>query len=495
MHDEQEVHAFYRRSHARTKERIRNQLFLLFFANTLAVAWGTHAVHGKRSHLLFTDPATTAETTTTLLTSGSKQRHRSSIWSSKLDDVPPKPQVDKAGTNNENSHSPAQIRSSTRQSTTSTSFDVTVLEAPSIAHENAVRYCMTLAESAWDSSQVVRVLVRFGSFLNSLGEDDYSTLGTGQPSRNWLINGIQMPMALAKAIENKNLNVKLSGNGNYDLLINLNTLPDWYLGIDGKTEPLTFDLVTVCLHEAYHGLLVSGNNINIEYDSELNTYLSHHVQPSKIGRFDQFMANQGDCNIDGYKHNETLLGDVLTSNNLYFVDATRTRIAKLHAPNPFIPGSSLYHLSESEYGASGDLNDLMTPIINMAYSQHNVGDVLLQIQERMMDLEYQPQAAMCENIGPPISVNNPVTQTGGGSGSDRMREDSFGEGFKLKIGNTEVSGWILVGAAVGVILLIIGILALRQCIQSQRRAQRPQRRTRRDEAVAKKHGGNEASIV
>lgn len=421
---------------------------------------------------------------------------KSLIWSSKIHDELPVAEVDRAGGKSAPSHSPARESDKTRQATASSRFEVTIIDAPSGAHETAVRYCMSLAEAAWVSSQAVRVLVQFGAFIDSTGGDDFGTLGTGQPSRNWLINGIQMPMALAKAIEGKDLNARLSGTGNFDLLINLNTNPDWYLGTDGKTEDLKFDLVTVCLHEAYHGLLMSGNNLAIEFDSDLKTYLAYHIQPSKIGRMDQFMSNHEDCNIDGYKFNETLLGDVLTSNNLYFTDASRTRIGKLHAPNPFIPGSSLYHLSESEYGAPGNPDDLMTPVINMAYSQHNVGAVTLAIQATMMDLETQPAAWQCPDIGPPASVADPVTQAGGGSGSQRELGVGLPSGgFTVSIGSTEISGWVIVGAAVGVLLLAVALLALRQCMQQKNARARPERRTRRDEAVAKREGGNEGGIV
>jgi hypothetical protein len=484
------------RGRTRSVRRIRHVLIVLSLATSSAAGWSAKESATDGSEFFGSSPPTTSAETTVVQPSRSEAPQRPTIWSSELDDVLPVPHVCVGGKENAYSHNPAYPPSLVRQATTSTGFDIDVLEAPSIAHETAVRYCLSLAEKTWVSSQTVRVLVRFGAFLTDRGADDYTTLGTGQPTRNWLLNGIQMPMALAKAIENKDLNEKLSGTANYDLLINLNTLPDWYLGTDGKTKPLTFDLVTVCLHEAYHGLLVSGNNIDVSYDQEVGGYLAHHIQPTKIGRFDQFMANQDDCNIDGYKFNETLLGAALTSNNLFFVDATRKRIAKLHAPNPYIPGSSLYHLSESEYGAPGNANDLMSPIINMAYSQHNVGDVMLRIQDIMLDMEYQPQAAICKNIDAPVSLADPITQTGGGSGSDREDRTGPGKGrFKIKIGHTELSGWVLVGVGVGALVLIVVLLALGQCARVRRTQSRPEQRMRREEAVAKKGGGNEAGVV
>lgn len=139
-----------------------------------------------------------------------------------------------------------------------------------------------------------------------------------------------MPMALAKAVDNYDLNEKLTGEDNYDVLIELNSFTSWYTGTDAKTTDFEFDLPTVCLHETFHGLLVSGNNLYIDYDSNVEQYRARYLQPKKVGRLDQFMANQENCNIEGYKFNDTLLGTVLTSNNLFFVDSFQKRIAKLH---------------------------------------------------------------------------------------------------------------------------------------------------------------------
>lgn len=296
-----------------------------------------------------------------------------------------------------------------------------------------------------------------------------------------------MPMALAKAVDNYDLNAKLSGEDNYDVLVELNSRASWYLGTDARTTDMKFDLPTVCLHETFHGLLVSGNNLYIDYDIKIEQYRARYLQPNKVGRFDQFMANQENCNIEGYKFNDTALGAVFTSNNLFFVDAFQKRIAKLHGPRPFTFGSSLYHLSETMYGRPGDPNDLMTPVISMGYSQHNIGDVMLDIEEIMMDIDSQRSAFVCENIGPPLVEQNPATQYGGGGSGDRDVGDILPASFTVTIAGKTIDGWVLVASCVGAVVGIILILALLQfcgCCAAKRNRQ--QTEAWREDGTAKK---------
>lgn len=406
------------------------------------------------------------------------------------------------GLTNARSYSPATKETRERQSTTSTKFTVDIENSPSSGYDTAVRYCASLAEARWKSPQTVRVKVIFSLFQDINGQSDSQILGTGRPSRNWLFkfegsSTIQMPMALAKAVDNNDLNAKLSGDDNYDVLIELNSRVGWYLGTDAKTDDFKFDLATVCLHEIFHGLLVSGNNIFIDYDPSVESYRARYLQPNKVGRFDQFMANQQNCNIVGYKFNETELGSALTSNNLFFVDAFQKRIAKLHAPRPFVLGSSLYHLSESMYGRPGDANDLMTPIINMGYSQHNIGDVMITMLETMMDMKNQPAAFVCENIGPPFEEEDPVTQYSGGDILNDKNDLDFNPGsFSVVIGGKTIDGWVLIGSCVGTVVLLVAMVALLQlCGCCESKPKRPKRRTRREDAVARREGGNISGLV
>lgn len=374
-------------------------------------------------------------------------------------------------------------RQGRQQGVTGSVFEADISGAPTEEHVEAIRYCMELASQAWDSSQLVRVSVRFRSFGSSL------TLGTGQPSRNWLLDGVQMPMALAKAIEQADLNAALSGDNFYDVLIELNSLTNWYTKTDAQTADSTFDLVTVCLHETYHGLLMSGSNIEVAFSDEVGTFVARHVNPGKIGRFDQFMANHENCNIEGYKFNQTQLGAVLTSNNLFFVDSAGRRVGELFAPRPNIGGSSLYHLSESAYSSSGS-DDLMTPIINMAYSQHNVGLTVRDMQAVMLDFDGQPAARTCEQIGEPILTSNPVEQTNGDEGSSG-RQNGIISSFSVTLFGKTLSGWVVVGVGVAVLVVLVMGIRLATCRCRGRPVERPQRHVKREEAVARISGGNE----
>ena len=61
---------------------------------------------------------------------------------------------------------------------------------------------------------------------------------------------VYYPIALAEKIAGKSLDDDLEG----DLTLRINNSMNWYLGTDGNTPALKYDLVTVALHEICHGL-------------------------------------------------------------------------------------------------------------------------------------------------------------------------------------------------------------------------------------------------
>lgn len=380
-------------------------------------------------------------------------------------------------------------RQAARQS--SSTFSASIVGSASSAHKNAVNFCMELAEKNWVSDVGVTVKVSFSDLGDTL------ILGTAQPSRNWIVNNYICPVALAEAVVQEELNSGNSGDAKFDILMTLNSRANWYLGTDANPPSSQYDLVTVCLHEVYHGLFMSGGNIGISINQADLSYSAIFLRETASGRFDSFMANQDGCNITAYKDNPSNLGTVLTGNNLWFVSESE-RIGKLYAPRPYTPGSSLYHLSEADYAEDGDNNDLMTPAIGSRYGQHNPGPIIQRIQDLILDFEGRPGADSCTAVNPPEIDDTPIDQ-GSGDGSDPSKSnEGEASGFTVKIGETTVSGWVLIGAAAGAVVAILLVsFTIRAVLSSKRknsaRKERPRRRVM--DTVIFADGGNEGSIV
>lgn len=217
-------------------------------------------------------------------------------------------------------------------------------------------------------------------------------------------------------------------------------------------------------------------------------YAAFFVRGGVTGRFDSFMANQDGCNITAYREDPSSLGMVLTSNNLWFVSESE-RIAKLYAPKPYVAGSSIYHLSETDYGAGdGEDNDLMTPAIGSNYAQHNIGPIMSRIQALVLDIEGKVGADRCEVVNPPEEDNTPINQETGNI-TDPNRVDQEGlRGFVVKIGDALVSGWVFIGAAAGVIALVTVSVVIK-CVLSSNTKSRGRPRRRVQEPLRHGNGG------
>lgn len=357
-----------------------------------------------------------------------------------------------------------------------TQFLPTFIGEVSNSQKQAIQYCMALASETWDSSIPVTVRVNFSDMGNNL------LLGSAQPSRSWIVNEFICPVALAEAVVAEDLNVNLPDQSSFDILMTLNTRAKWYDGTDAKTPRGHFDLVTVCLHEIHHGLFMTGGNIGIRRNPVDQSYHAVFFRENVGGRFDAFMANQDDCQISAYSDSPQHLGTVLTGNNLWF-SSEGERIGRLHAPTPFISGSSLYHLSESTYGFSGDDNDLMTPAIGSNYGQHNVGTIISQIQALMLDIDAKPGAKQCATVNAPVIDNTPIIQPNpnpNGEGGENVFTCGD-EGFRIALGSQCINGWIIVGAGVGGFVLILVAAISVSSVVSTRHSKSPRGEGRRRE--------------
>lgn len=114
---------------------------------------------------------------------------------------------------------------------------------------------MRLAAKCWISTVEVNAQIKFSQFSSE------SALGAGVPSRNWIINDFIVSVSMAEAILGEELNSDMTGDASNDILVVLNNITSWYTGTDARPGSGSYDLITVCLHEVYHGLMMSGGNI------------------------------------------------------------------------------------------------------------------------------------------------------------------------------------------------------------------------------------------
>ncbi|KAI0567682.1 hypothetical protein FGB62_1g433 [Gracilaria domingensis] len=358
----------------------------------------------------------------------------------------------------------------------------------------AIDYCMELASETWPSAIPVTVKVNFSDLGGGL------VLGSAQPSRSWIVNDYICPVALAEAAVLEDLNDGLNGNSGYDILMTINTGARWYEGRDAQAPRGHFDMVTVCLHEIHHGLYMTSGNIGISYSSVHQSYSAVFLREEVAGRFDAFMANQDGCQISSYRDSPQQLGTVLTGNNLWFGSESKI-VARLHAPTPYVSGSSLYHLSESVYGHSGDDNDLMTPAIGSNYAQHNIGTVVTEMQELIMKVDGKPGAKVCATVNAPEVDNTPIAeQRPGVPNVDTGNESGCGgQGFTVSLAGKCVNGWLLVGSGIaGLAFVVISGIVASIVIsggRKQRAMQEHRRRQRRERVHIAAGGGNGGELV
>ncbi len=354
-----------------------------------------------------------------------------------------------------NQHSPAtkQPRNpiSVRQAITGAPFKLNVQSPPSQGHLQAVQHCVSLAASTWVSSVETRAKFYFS---NTLGRADI--LGDARPGTTWYVDGYLYPVAMAKSLLVEDVNALHYGDERYDIIVRLNSKTNWYVGIDAQPGENQYDLVTVCLHEMYHGLMISGGNLKIDkhgsdggYDGKFYSNIDR--------RFDAFLACEtkaGDCAIASYRGVDRMLGRAVTGNSLWF-RASNERIGRLYSPPVFKFGSSVYHLSEAEYGDATNDNSLMTPSMPVGYAQHNIGPVVVRMQALMLN-ESEFGAPLCNSSLPPLAKEEQIIPR---SGNNSTQDGNTKTGGCITLGSVCFSVGTIVGIAlgsiVGVVLVIV----------------------------------------
>ena len=173
------------------------------------------------------------------------------------------------------------------------------------------------------------------------------------------------PGALANALAGTDL---VTGD---EISADFNANFSWDYGTDGNARD-RFDFVTVVLHEIGHGLGFFGT---LRVQDNLGLW-GMGPQPAIYDWFVTNGAGQFLMDTKVFPNNSTVLANSLQNDDVHYAGAVTRSVdpngANLFAPSPWLPGSSLVHLSDALY-PNGDVNSLMTPALAPGEVIHDPG--------------------------------------------------------------------------------------------------------------------------
>ncbi len=186
------------------------------------------------------------------------------------------------------------------------------------------------------------------------------------------------PVSLVEKITN----TEISGSGTPDINSTFNKEIKWYFGTDGNTPDQLYDFVTVALHEIGHGLGFTGF---FRVTGSSGAYAREGGELGDASSFDFMVVNGKNTFLTDttvYKVPSADLYNAFVSNNLNLISpvAITSNLGKpkLYAPSEWKDGSSIYHLDDATYPASGG-NSLMTHAIGKGEAVHDPGPVTRSI--------------------------------------------------------------------------------------------------------------------
>lgn len=251
-----------------------------------------------------------------------------------------------------------------------------------IAFPENARQAFEYAVGIWETIIESPVPIYMEAIWTSL---DVNELGGCYPNdfftnfKNIPRENIYYPVALAEKLSKQ----QITGPDTADINASFNKNAKWYFGTDGKTPDSLYDFVTVVLHEIGHGLgfygfyFVEGNIGAYGF-----RFLDGTINYGPYTSFDDLVVNGNGVRLADttvYKNPSLQLKNALTSNALYINSPAAITdnggvIPKLYAPLPWDGGSSVYHLSETNF-YTGDINSLMTPYLGKAEVIHDPGPI------------------------------------------------------------------------------------------------------------------------
>lgn len=236
------------------------------------------------------------------------------------------------------------------------------------------------AVSIWETLIVSSVPIHLEANWTNLGDEGtLGNCGAGAYYLGLYTGGLNPNAYYPVALAEKMLGSELTGADNPDLIANFNSIANWYLGTDGATGTSQYDLVSVVLHEITHGLgfigtmdIESGNLGTYGFDNGFTIIFDHFLEVE----VDEKLTDTSFFSVPSAS-----LGNALTGDDLFFsgpveLDNNYNFRAKLYAPDTFDPGSSVYHLDESQY-SPGNAHSLMTPFISRGEAIHHPGKITL----------------------------------------------------------------------------------------------------------------------
>jgi len=264
---------------------------------------------------------------------------------------------------------PRDVTGSSRVSTVKSSFVVTYHGFPANAKASFQR-AVDLWSILVKSPVPIRIDATWKSLpsgvLGSAGATDYLRNFSGAPRTNtWY------PIALANAKAGTDLDTTKT-----DISAEFASgRSDWYFGTDGQVPAGKIDLTSVVLHEIGHGLGMTGGGY-------VNGSLGYWGAGTPVPDiYDRLAQSSSGTPVSSYVSGSSSLYSVYTSNAMRWGGAQGTAAnggqkPYLYSPNPYSPGSSIYHLDEDRY-ATGTANALMTPYLDDGEAVHDPGDIVL----------------------------------------------------------------------------------------------------------------------
>ncbi len=275
--------------------------------------------------------------------------------------------------------------------------------------KNSFQAAVDIWASLLQSSVTINVLARWRSIpsntpgLITLAQATWGTVHLnfdGAPKLN-----IWYPAALAEKLAGKNLNSTTLNPATFegfDIIATFNSDVTWNFTASTPQANKTH-MTTVVLHELGHGL---GFTDSYDVASGIGSY-----QVLTTGRpiiFDAAVES-GNARVFDQPNNSAAMGTILTNQNITYNSPQATSAnggakAKLYAPNPWVPGSSIAHLDQSTY--SGTVNSLLKPIINNQEVALDPGPIVKNI---FSDMGWQAPMVTHTSLTDTETTNSPFT--------------------------------------------------------------------------------------
>jgi hypothetical protein len=269
----------------------------------------------------------------------------------------------------------------------------------------AAQAAFQVAVDIWEARIVSSQTIHVTADWTNLGS---GILGSAGPDGFWLFDdGRVYPAALAETV----CACALQPN---EIIANFNSgFAGWYMGTDGNVPSDRWDFITVVLHELGHGLGflssydVSGTQGYWGFTDGVDIYPT----PYDINVWDGPSGTATRLTKQSvYPNPSAALKAQLTDGTVFFggpnVVAVNGGKAKLYAPSPWEPGSSVSHFDETAF-PPGTPNALMTPFLWNGEVLHQPGALTLAL---LRDIGWET-AAPPDNAAPVVTPPNAAFRT------------------------------------------------------------------------------------